>query len=620
MGNSISERLLSEIYNTALVDRSSTILIEMPAYRDEQVVQTVVSAIKQADNPNRVHIAICYQDDDMTNYHILESIDNVKLVHVPLSEARGSCYARYLCQKMLTDEEFVLRIDSHMRFVKHWDTMMIKQWKKCNDDRAVLSTYLPGFSSDMLSADVTDSVFDKPVHGFVLRALLIDNNMRVWFRSRYFNELDVLPKKNVWISGHYVFCRSDYDKDILFDPDMYFVADEVSMAIRTYTKGYTVYNPQELYIYHLYGGQRQQRFMPDETISCVQKTKESEYKRICALFGVPGFDNIDLGDFGLGDVHTLQEWERLSGLSLRNHTMSYKCWQGLYYESCDNQILPNVLFNRDLYNQHMSRIHVIIQGLTAQYVNTAIKNICDTALYHDRLDFIAVVPEYCRQDCVNADTVKYSSDSTCYSGYFASVDAAMFSDDDYVLYIDSDCCFTCNGWDEYLIEQQMMCGKNSVVSQYADSKHMTAAHNNKYPNIIEFSDKWISYSYKIVEKSGNFFPILSSGFMFTRASVVKSCLIDPNLDYLNHLICYSLRLWTNGYDIYHSGLSFICSRKNKIVTVQEHSNMLDYLTYACRDNSLDIPADYSYSIGPMRSSKKWEQLVGINCMSACLEN
>lgn len=41
-------------------NNEETILVEIPAYRDEQLVTTMKSAITQADNPKRVHFAICY--------------------------------------------------------------------------------------------------------------------------------------------------------------------------------------------------------------------------------------------------------------------------------------------------------------------------------------------------------------------------------------------------------------------------------------------------------------------------------------------------------------------------------------------------------------------------------
>ena len=52
---------------------------------------------------------------------------NCKLTYLTESQARGSVFARYLCQKMIEDEKYIFQIDSHMRFVKHWDTKLIEE-------------------------------------------------------------------------------------------------------------------------------------------------------------------------------------------------------------------------------------------------------------------------------------------------------------------------------------------------------------------------------------------------------------------------------------------------------------------------------------------------------------
>jgi hypothetical protein len=40
----------------------------------------------------------------------------------------------------------VLQIDSHMRFVSGWDEILIQQLGACGQDKAVLSTYPPGYA------------------------------------------------------------------------------------------------------------------------------------------------------------------------------------------------------------------------------------------------------------------------------------------------------------------------------------------------------------------------------------------------------------------------------------------------------------------------------------------
>ena len=45
-------------------------------------------------------------------------------------DAEGVCWARYQAQQLWDGEEYVLMIDSHMRFVPGWDDLMIKELAK----------------------------------------------------------------------------------------------------------------------------------------------------------------------------------------------------------------------------------------------------------------------------------------------------------------------------------------------------------------------------------------------------------------------------------------------------------------------------------------------------------
>ena len=67
------------------------------------------------------------------------------------SEANGPCKARALAQRLWDEEEFVLQIDSHMRFVPGWDASLLCQLRQAGaaagHDRLVLSSYPPGYES-----------------------------------------------------------------------------------------------------------------------------------------------------------------------------------------------------------------------------------------------------------------------------------------------------------------------------------------------------------------------------------------------------------------------------------------------------------------------------------------
>ncbi|CAN0452537.1 unnamed protein product, partial [Laminaria digitata] len=53
---------------------------------------------------------------------------NVRVLEVDARDAQGPCWGRHLQSYLLADEEFCMQTDSHMDFVKNWDTAMMAEW------------------------------------------------------------------------------------------------------------------------------------------------------------------------------------------------------------------------------------------------------------------------------------------------------------------------------------------------------------------------------------------------------------------------------------------------------------------------------------------------------------
>lgn len=106
-------------------DFTSTISVQIPSFCDKMLLSTIESFRIQAANPNRVHFAVCYQDDDLETLEKLKAVPNCAVKHIPKAVAPGLCAARYECHKLMTDEDFTLHLDSHMRASKYWDVALI---------------------------------------------------------------------------------------------------------------------------------------------------------------------------------------------------------------------------------------------------------------------------------------------------------------------------------------------------------------------------------------------------------------------------------------------------------------------------------------------------------------
>ena len=297
-----------------------TILIEIASYCDEELLNTVNSAIIQAEYPDRVHFAICYQGDDLNDYYELQKIKNCKIIHLKKSEAKGSVYARYLCQSLIDDENYIYQIDAHMRFVKHWDTKIINQLLSLNDKKAVLSGYPPAITDEMLNVPLNDKIFDKPGYGTVMYA----KEFRTTPSDSYFiacasklikKDSSLAYKKNAFIAAGNFFTFSKAHKEVKYDIGMYFYGDELPMSIRLYTYGWNFYNPSESYVYHLYKKKK------TEYPGLKKDTMNNENKRFQTLLGLIK-DEIIPPEFGLGTVRSVKDYEKAFGIDFKNKIIS----------------------------------------------------------------------------------------------------------------------------------------------------------------------------------------------------------------------------------------------------------------------------------------------------------
>ena len=72
------------------------IYVQIPAYRDSELLVTVRDMIRTAKHPNRLRIAIAWQygEDEKHIEHKLCEYGNIDLIKIPAQESRGCNWAR----------------------------------------------------------------------------------------------------------------------------------------------------------------------------------------------------------------------------------------------------------------------------------------------------------------------------------------------------------------------------------------------------------------------------------------------------------------------------------------------------------------------------------------------
>lgn len=303
-------------------DQQKTIFVSIASYRDPDCINTVKNLLENAAYPERVTLGICWQfvpKEEPALLQLFEHQDKLRQISLPVRYSRGPCLARHLAQQLWMQEDYYFQIDSHMRFVSGWDEKLIRLLQQCPSPRPVISTYpLPFTPPEDLSADAL-----------------------VQIRPRYFDDYGILhqhsallqltdssmpPQKTFFISAGMLFTYGKIVRDVPYDPHIYFAGEEITLALRLWTHGWDIFNPNAVIAYHNYQLKTRRRRHWEDQADWTELNRVS-FNRIRFLTGqeaMPGEDCLkDINKYGLGDERSLEEFQTSSGLDFLAHT-----WHG----------------------------------------------------------------------------------------------------------------------------------------------------------------------------------------------------------------------------------------------------------------------------------------------------
>lgn len=604
--------------------KTDKILIEIASYCDPELLNTVKSAMIQADNPERVFFAICYQDDDTKIYNELLKMHNCKLTYLTEQQARGSVFARYLCQKMIEEEKYIFQIDAHMRFVKHWDTKMIEELEKLKDKKGILSVYPPFCNEDMMKLPLDDPTYDKPAKG----GLMYTDGFRD--PSTYFIQSNSMPlefgdkrayQRNPFIAAGNFFTYAEAHKVVIHDPDMYFYGDEMPMSIRLFTHGWNVYNPGVCYVYHQY--ERKNQKFPAVTDAML-----NENKKLMKLLNLDETTE-DLGKYGLGKERTLKEYEEFAGVNFKEKTVYMNAEIGEFEQSkYKNKISYLQKQRKELTQKRKAKeqIEVIVIDLFDEYKD-CIKWALNKSTNPEYINFIVATkdnkqpsPSFIKKNNIKKIIVLSEEDN-----YVTALEkAAKHLGDSYVTLIDSSVRFT-KGWDPYLTENIKLCGENAALTSWVwlANKETDLDTFYNYNNVIKDLDRFynnlpfLKFNDSIVlsKRSRPYAtPFISDGFLFCKSKIFKEIPVDPSLTFEEHQYLYALRLWTNGIDIYYPPSSYMVRTKEeqKLHGGAPHQEMISALSGLNNYSSKKMESNYEYDLGTVRPLWAWYDFINVN--------
>jgi hypothetical protein len=308
--------------------QNDKIFVQLASYRDPQLVPTMRDALKQAHRPENLIFGICWQRDETESLEEFENHPQVKYQDYSYTESQGLGWARNKVAELWDGEPYTLQLDSHHRFELGWDTMMIEDYQQAltMSEKPIISTYLTPF--DVEKADSCRCNLEKlpslmSQYEFSSDRLLMS---MPWYIQDW-KERDTVIRART-ISGHFFFVKSEFLKEVPYDPDIYFggYTEETTMSVRAWTNGYDFFSPYRPYIWHEYTRQGRPKHWEDHGTESQTKKTSGERdiyarKKTRQIFDQED-NGIDLGIYGLGTVRTLHEYEVFGGFDFKNNRIA----------------------------------------------------------------------------------------------------------------------------------------------------------------------------------------------------------------------------------------------------------------------------------------------------------
>jgi Glycosyltransferase (GlcNAc) len=315
----------------------NTIYVHLPAYREPELIPTIKDCIAKAKNPKRLVFGICRQfhpDDKFDNLDEYRNDKRFKIIDIPHEQAKGLPYARYRINELITNETYILQLDSHHRFTDNWDETLIDMHSNLEKKgfKPILTGYLPYYSPFNDPAGRCQEPWQQQFASFYPHGtIFIRPGLLEGWQTR------TEPIRSRFLSGHFCFARAEWGKEIKHDPLIYFSGEELNLTVRSFTHGYDFFHPHKIVIWHAtMREERAGKLVWDDQHKRGEnwfQHQQIAWKRIRTLLRTENNPDVDLTGYDLGKVRTLRDFEKYAGFHFKK--------KGVQRYTYENKLPPN---------------------------------------------------------------------------------------------------------------------------------------------------------------------------------------------------------------------------------------------------------------------------------------
>ena len=305
-----------------------SIFISIASYQDPLLVSTIWSAYSNARNKDDLIFSICDQSDNPVKIGELPFAHQIKYDHVDPIFAKGPCWARHRAQSFYAGEKYFLQIDSHTQFSPDWDILFEDAFLKIaaigEEDSYFKKPVITSYPRSFKVIDFEKGAFALN-NGDKHTQVITYREDSIFSRGSFSRQIGI-PTKHLEITHAYlmaagcIFTRGEFVEEIPYDPNYYFYGEELSMALRAFTHGYSFFHIPDVPLFHLYTDvsnvPRKLHWDPEDDKNRAVKWHELEKKSLDRL------DDLFAGNIqdsmGLGFERSIDDYALISGIDLKN--------------------------------------------------------------------------------------------------------------------------------------------------------------------------------------------------------------------------------------------------------------------------------------------------------------
>ncbi len=293
----------------------SRIFVQIASYRDPDLNNTLNSLFSNAISPENLRVVVANQckPEDVP----VTPRDGVEVHIIPAEQSKGCCFTRNFLQQFYQGEEYILQLDSHMRFAQGWDYILINWMNKLKEKghtKPLITGYMPSFDPE------------NDPKGRILKPWTMEfdyYNVEGWVsylpHTIDHPEQHSLPLPARFYSAHFAFADGSFAVEVQHDPEYLFHGEEISISARAYTHGYDLFHPNRVVAWHEYSRKNRTKFW-DEHSEWGQLNQKT-HRRNKILFGMePNDEGVNFGKYGFGEVRSLADYEKYAGLRFRDRS------------------------------------------------------------------------------------------------------------------------------------------------------------------------------------------------------------------------------------------------------------------------------------------------------------